>query len=118
MRRYIYEADPKAGDTIWKISEKPLLVLNISFRKKKKEKKHKKGKDKEKEKEKDDDDDKEESEDENEMIYFSPSYNKIFQGLIKPLTLLMEFTNDIHKLEGDLVPFLYLDKEIAYNVNT
>ena len=92
-------------------------MIHIKFRKRRKDKKKDKDKKKkeEKEKEKEEDKDKEEeSDDDGELIYFSPSYDKVIKGLSKPIEWLVELVNTINKLEPDLIPFLYLPKTISY----
>ena len=98
-------------DEIWRISEKPLLVLHIELKKKKERKKGEKEKDK-KEKVKEDEEKPDESE--GEMIYFSPSKEHILRSLKEPLEWLVSLVNEINKLEPDLVPFLYMPKCISY----
>ena len=135
LRKYIYPEDVASENALWRVSEKPLLVLHIHFRKKNtkstKEKEKKKKKDEkakeaaEKEanpghiEEKNEDeqsDDDEEDGDENEMIYFSPSKDKILRAVSKPLEWLVELSNSIQKLEAELVPLLEVPKEISYPI--
>jgi len=136
IRRFVYPQETKTGE-YWRVSEVPLLILNINFRKKdstkdKKDKKKEKEKakaEKEKEKEKaegeeggeenkeDENEEDEASEtDENEMIYFSPSKDKITKAFIRPIEWIVELTNAINKLEPDIVPLIKMDKQPSYNV--
>ena len=86
-------------------------MLHIEFKEKEKKKKeHKSKKDKEKEKA----EEKEKEEENEEMIFFSPSQEKITESLLKPFEMLRDLTNSFNKLEPELVPFLYIEKSVSY----
>ncbi|KAM3134228.1 hypothetical protein pb186bvf_013648 [Paramecium bursaria] len=102
IKKFTYP--PSQGEGIWKINDYPMIILNLEVNLQFKRKKDVRKKKDEKEKEPSNVGEEEES-----PINFSPSFQQVFQVLIKPIEMLVESVNQFNKLEKDLVPLVDID---------
>lgn len=100
------------NDELWKVYDKPCIVIHFSVHKPKKSKgKDKKAKAEEKGSQQAEEEGAAAGEDDDrKRIVYKPTIDECREFILSSMDMIIESTNQVHMLEADLMPFLELDQ--------
>lgn len=102
------------NDELWKVNDKPCIIIHLRIKRPEKKKKDKKVKQEDKGKADSQQAGEEEGaaaeeDDDKKKIIYKPSIEECREFIISSMNMIIESTNKVHMLEADLMPFLELD---------
>ena len=102
LRKFVLPDYDDSNSEVWKISDNPLLILELKNKDRQKQSKQTKKKGA--------------KEEEENLIFYEPSQEVVLENLQAPLNMLIETINSFIQLEPDIVRMLNLKRESSFNV--